>query len=241
METFLFVPRLTAERRQLAVRQMKAHIDDDPRFESFRLTVDHTLAAQAEAVTLERRWRTDRDDSLSNAERARIVDAKLDRAWTALHDLCVNALGAFEPGSGPEVAARTLIEQLFPRGPAAVTNLPYVDQHAALKSLVERSRTQLDLVRAVQTLSVGVFLDRIDDLNEVYGDSLGKQERISYDEVLIADRRGWLALTELVARILGAFPSTEGPDEAARRTLLGPLREQEAAMADHRHYAGEDG
>jgi len=234
IETFLTVPRMTAERRHIAVQRMKACIDDDPRYEAFRIDVDGVLAVHVEAITLSRRWVARREGRVTNAEIVRAVDAKLDRAWTALHDYLVNALSAFEPGSPHEAAARCLLDALFPRGPAAVTSLPYIDQHAALKALVERTRTERSLLKAVRTLAAGVLLDRIDELNESYGESLTRQERMSFEEVLEVDRSAWRALTSLVARILGAFPSSEEPDEAARGELLGPIRDQEAVFDSER-------
>lgn len=227
VETFLAVPRLTPERRLEAVRAMTATIGADTRFEALQEHVEGALQAHTEAVTLARRWATRRSDVAPDAEAVRLVDAKLDRAWTALHTLCVNALSAFEPGSDPEAAARCLLDALFPRGPAAVTTLPYIDQHAALSRLVDRTRTERSLIQAVQALSAGVLLDRIDELNQVYGESLTRQERISFDAVLVADRQAWRALTSLVARALGLFPAADEGDEAIRRELLGPLREQE--------------
>jgi hypothetical protein len=83
----------------------------------------------------------------------------------------------------------------------------------------------------VATLQLERWVARIEEVNARYGRALTRPERMSFKEVREANLVAWVGLVEVVARILGTFPTNEPAHVDARRTLLQPIADQEAEAA----------
>jgi hypothetical protein len=230
IQEFLHFPKLTPGRRRMALQRMKvvAASSGPPLLVT---AIDDAILLEDRALALAARWNKAGEDHAIHAEDARKLDALVDRGLSGFHDslqLAVRALG--EAQAGP---AQALLEVFFPKGPGALTNLPYVDQHALVTQMLERLAEPVHR-DAIATLHLQVWVERIREVNHRYGRALSRPERLTYEQVAAADRAGWMAMLSVIARVLGLHPTDSEPDLQGRRALLQPLTDQQEEMASLR-------
>lgn len=227
IDTFLVVPRLTAGRRQLALQRLAEQLEAQPALEALRPAVDEAIEAQRRVLELRAQRPRQQEEDRMHALQAVPLDAKLDRAVAALHGMVTQILRGFDPTDTDAAMASRIVEGVFPHGVASITQLPYVDQHAAVDHLVRTLRGDAELARAVTRLGLDSLVERIDALNVEYGQLITRGERITAQDLRDADREGWLAMCTVVAQVLGAVSGRTDDDEVLRGTLLRPILEQQ--------------
>lgn len=205
-----------------------------------KLAVDdgHTaLAAHCDAALVHDRgtfqkevvWSSDKT-ATQYAPEAKQVDMLMDVALGALRDsLDADARDA-APGDMLGEKAAKLLQLLFPNGLAAVTQLPFVEQLAAVQHIVQCLQSS-EWAPVVNDLGLGRRVARLIDLEKRYSAAIALTTKsISFGEVKEARTKGQEMLLQAVAMILGLFPSESAADQAGRVKLLGPILRQNEAI-----------
>jgi hypothetical protein len=241
---FLGLPKLTPGRRKKALERMRLTAARRG-LNDLMAAIDVALQIEEVALALAIRWTAASEDQAMHAGGARKLDAQLDRALSGLHDSLQLMVRAFD-GRQADMA-RTLLDSLFPKGPGAITRLPYVDQNAHVSALLTKMG-EMAHHDALTALNLQDWVARIRELNERYGRALTRPERLNHEHVVAADRAGWTSMLSVVARVLGTFPSDTDVDIQGRHDLLQPLTDQQdelnllrARRRGENLFAGEPG
>jgi hypothetical protein len=162
--------------------------------------VTDALHAQHAALALAEEARTARE-VVMHAQGARETDAKLDRLLASLRDALETIARTF---GGEEAAlAQRLLEELLPDGVAYFTSKPFVEQHAALRLLIEKLRAP-GTWEALRELQLERWVERLDALNATYGELLTQPDHKPREQLKAADTRGYVAMAQVVAWSAGA-------------------------------------
>lgn len=162
-----------------------------------RARVERGLAHEAATLQLEDRWLGNKGDT-EHGPGARALDAELDRALGALDENLASTAKAFGEDSPRGRAAGRARALLFPKGVQHVTHLPYVQQAAAVRALLERAETVPELAN-LDELGVAGIVERVRELNVAYDRALGSRgEGASFERVEAARKRGQTNLCEIV-------------------------------------------
>lgn len=173
----------------------------------------------------EAKWSNDKSAS-QYAPEAKQTDIVMDVALGALRDSLEADARDAAPGDALGEAAAKLLHILFPQGLAAVTNAPFVDQLAEVQRIIACLQSA-EWASVVNDLSLGRRLTRLVELEKRYASAIAlTTKNISFAEVKDARTKGQQLMLQVVAMILGLFPSDNGPDTAARAKLLGPILRQ---------------
>ncbi len=151
------------------------------------------------------------------------IDARVDGNWGQIHDLLTREAAGYGDTPDGELAAK-LLEQVFPKGLAAVTRIPYEEQVALNEYLVVLIREQFP--DAPAQLGFERPLRRIEQLLPGYRDSLSVVETITALEVGEAYAAMQVALLRVIAWIMAMVE-----DEAERAALMAPVRDQMKRLA----------
>ena len=169
---------------------------------------------------------------------AGVVDNLLDHAIVGFHGY-LDAQARIFIGQDRGKSGEVLRNAAFPRGPGAITRLPYAQQHAQVEAMLDRlDHSDLDPHLAALP-DVAELLERIRTLNAEYGRVLHDYPvRLTGDELRVFNARGQNFLAEVVAMILAHFAVVERvhPDAAAegREYLLEPILRQNQAIRQGR-------
>ena len=224
---FLDVPKLTPGRRRLALQRIREAIEGQRRLNKLLSEVDNAIAMQERTVALRAARPRSMDLSRMHAAEAGRLDAKLDRAVAALHGVLQSLVRAYESDEPHAMVAAQMLKRVFPGGVAPITQLPYVDQHAAVDQLLTSLRSDPELQEGVEALGLDNLVARIEDLNGEYGQHVTRREMVSAQDIRDADHDGWVALCKIVALIMGAVPGSTDEDDTLRATLMNPLLQQQ--------------
>lgn len=223
---FLSIPKLTAGRRRLSLQRLRDELAAIPSLSHLLPAVDKAIAAQEAAIALRARRPSSLEVSRMHAARAMTLDIEVDRAVSGLHGTLTSTVRALSPDDPAAVAAEHLLASVFVGGVAPITQLPFVDQHAAVDQLLKVLREDPDAVAAVALLTLQRWVDRIEALNAEYGEHVTQESPIRGQDIRDADRAGWVAFCEVMVQVLGAVPGSEEADEVLRGRLLGPVISQ---------------
>jgi hypothetical protein len=194
---------------------------------------DLVLAQAGTALDLEHAWAKAKTTVAGKRVKAPALDAQLDRTVSAIHSAAEGIISAL-PADSPLVKdALTLLSQAFPGGPGALTSLPYEDELAAVQTLDKRLTGTGDLAQVVERLQIRFLVDRLVELTGQFQEVLGVSttRELEYSQVVDARAATQEKLLQLFVRILGTYP-TERPEDVTRRTtLLAPILEQNARIA----------
>lgn len=182
--------------------------------------IDEALAHEAHTAALESAW------GVTQAEvetRPREIDPQIDRNL-----LLIDQILRHYADQGGEVGryAGALVAALFPHGVSHHIRLPYIDQLAAnerVLSTLEAAERQT----WVERLGLRMLVASLRELNEVFGHALRLREQeaaVTFADVRAARERGQALLLEIVARVLGRFPTAA--DAETRTALLQPIADQ---------------
>ena len=197
------------------------------------------LASQvAEAIkhdratrTLERRWSKQSSVSPGAGEAPRI-DALIDRTVSGLRDAAQAHAEGAEPGEAIIKVVNDFVEDLFPAGVPAVTQLAYVDELSAVEEVLEKLKGPH--AKTVKELGLERFVARLEALLPKDRAALeGPKSELSFGAVKAARAQGQDFLLQTVAMIVGAFPKSTSDHVAARTALLTPILRQNEAIRQY--------
>ncbi|MBI5495398.1 MAG: hypothetical protein HY904_10270 [Deltaproteobacteria bacterium] len=159
------------------------------------------------------------------------LDMAGDRILSALYDGAGAVVRANVPGT-PVAAARTLLEQIFPAGVAAISQKPLEEQWTETDIIVERFAGDLGPVMdALHFQPYAVELARI--AREVRALMRSTHNgMLTLKKLTDARQVGHQGMLETMARVIGLFPEETDEQTQRRAELLGPvLTQQEEVRA----------
>lgn len=160
------------------------------------------------------------------------LDALVDRTLTAIRDQAQNqTLGAL-PDDPIHGVVRSFLKEIFPSTVQDVTGLPFVEELAAVDNIVGKL-TSKAFAPAVKELGLERLVSRLVGLTDQYREALQAPapETLAFGQVRAARAEGQDLLLQTVAIVLGKFFHNTPEDGAARADLLGPILEQQKAVA----------
>jgi hypothetical protein len=135
-------------------------------------------------------------------------------------------------GEERAAAADRLRDELLPNGVAAITRLPYAEQHGQVSTLLGRAAAP-ELAADVAALpELPSLLTRLGTINDDYGTILSNvaARRPTSEELREAERRSQELLEATVALIIGQCALEQPENTADRDHLLEPIMQQNAAI-----------
>ncbi len=183
------------------------------------------LAHDRELLGLLRRYRN--QPTRLHAPGATPVDHELDRGLSALEMLLSAQAPLYGADSEQAQAAGRVRQAAFPLGVAAVTSLPFVEEHATVTDLLaELQEPESSLAADIAVLGLAPTFERMATLNARYGELLSQPpEQLSFDRLRAADAEGQRMLRKVVVAVLAGFPEDTSEHVEARSRLLRPILE----------------
>lgn len=220
---FIKLYHFTPGRRIHALRQVREIVVEHELADLLPAT-DEALTQEAYYAALRSAW------GLANAEAETLpseIDPKIDRTLLLMDQM----LGHYaDQGGETGRYARRLSASIFPDGVGQHIRLPHVDQHAAnaqVLVILEAAERQ----PWIERLGLRMLTASLRELNDAFGRAVRLREKtggVTYGEVRDANARCHEMLLEVVARILGRFPTpADGP---LRTELLKPIAYQNEAI-----------
>ncbi|MBH24281.1 MAG: hypothetical protein CMH57_07510 [Myxococcales bacterium] len=234
--------QFTPGRRIFALTKIR----DKAREEDWGALVE--LASEAiehdqKALHLHRRWqtlkvkakKTTHPQPESDQRGTREIDADLDSTLGGWHQALQGLLRSSRLPAELRVSAQTLKDELFPSGVKAITQQPYIDAIASVKSIVAQANDQLPdgvpLKSHVDRLGYGHFIQAIDALSDEL-DAVIKADSpdpdVVYKDVTSANSVGQELMLEVMAEIIAQTRK----EQARRGRFLAPILDQNQAIAE---------
>ena len=167
-------------------------------------------------------------------EGAATLDQRLDAAVAAPAAMCQTIIDAAARGASSPLAsaAQLLLKRCYPLGVRAITQLTYVDQVTAMRTLLAEAAEQ-EVAEAAAQLGVTHFFDIIAADIDTYEAVVKRQTHpITYRDVELTSDQAHEELCELIILILAATPGA--PNQPLRAELLDPIKIQTDAQRDQR-------
>jgi hypothetical protein len=163
------------------------------------------------------------------------LDSLVDYGVSGLSGYCEVQVRLYH-GQERASAAERVRHALLPEGVAAVTRLPYAEQHRRVAALLERAQSPALAADVALLPEMPALTERLRELNQRYGVSLAHTEDAPSREQIRAERaRCQDLLAATVGMILGHFAMLPPERQADRDYLLEPiLRQNDAIMAARR-------
>jgi len=160
------------------------------------------------------------------------ADALVDRTLTAIRDHAESQRAGAAPDDPIHATVAGFLKAIFPTIVQDVTMLPFVEELAAVDHIVGLLQGE-SLAPVVQELGLQRLVKRLVGLTEQYRAALQAPapETIAFGQVRAARAEGQERLLQTIAIILGKHFRNTPDDVAARAELLGPILEQNAAIA----------
>lgn len=161
------------------------------------------------------------------------LDGRIDKTLGLISDL-LEHYGKDTNASVVDKANR-LNQILFPQGLEHHIHLPYAEQHEANAHVVTVLEDP-EHREWIDTQGLRSLANRLRRLNASFGALLHNtddRQPVSLEEMRTERKQGHELLLEVVARIVGRFPSAEDGD--TRGELLQPILEQESAVLTSRN------
>lgn len=158
------------------------------------------------------------------------IDALFDHVLVGFHDHLFAQSRIFL-GEPRGASAAALRQAVFPDGPGAITQLPYVQQHAQAEAMLAHLDGP-ELVTHVAALpELPPMITRVREISARYGAALPPHAQVPSTETIRAARaRGHELMCEIVAMILAHFATVDPVDPEGRAYLLEPIMSQNEAM-----------
>lgn len=173
------------------------------------------------ARRLEYDWEKQKERDPLRREGTVELDNKID---TTLNHLVQVVEGYANVETNTELTglADEVIEELFPTGIFHITSKPFDEQHTTVNELLGRLRTGYQ--EHVQKLNLTPIVDRLDELNEEFGERLTpREDAIEYDQVEAATVEAREAFYRLVGHVIGEY----GGDMETFNEIMAPVAEQQ--------------
>jgi hypothetical protein len=163
------------------------------------------------------------------------LDVELDRSLVAFRNAAQAVIDngpEDESDDGPQ-RAHSLLDAVFPRGVTAITQATHVDELSLVEGLL--ATIKQDHADTVAELGLDRYVKRVAKLAPQFKAALKEKPPVDVDssQVRAARDRMQEMLLEVVAMIAGRFPRRTDEDIAARRALLGPILQQNAAVGQY--------
>lgn len=160
------------------------------------------------------------------------LDALVDRTLTAIRDQAQNQTLGAAPDDPIFGMVGSFLKEIFPSNVQDVTGLPFVEELAAVENIVDKL-TGKALAPAVKELGLERLVNRLVGLTDQYRAALQAPapETLAFGQVRAARAEGQDLLLQTVAIVLGKFFRNTPEDAEARAELLGPILEQQRAIA----------
>jgi hypothetical protein len=128
-------------------------------------------------------------------------------------------------------SAERLRDALLPNGIAAITRLPYAEQHGQVGALLARAADAALAAHVAALPEMASLLQRLGVFNDRYGAILSQvAPRPTRDELREAERRCQEILEATAALIIGHYALHEPDNRASRDHLLEPILQQNEAI-----------
>jgi hypothetical protein len=158
---------------------------------------------------------------------AMTLDAQVDRALTGIESFLDAQIRVYGEDSARGVDAAFVCKELFPSGAAAITARPFVLEHEAILSLLERSREGALAEAVARIPELPAMLAQLAELDRQYGAALQAydRDRPAYETIKVAQAHGHELMARVVAVILARHALA--PDRTDERDhLLEPILRQ---------------
>ncbi len=190
------------------------------------------LKLQQGAVQKRYAWKQEKKLEPLRRNGTQELDNQIDGAISSLVD-AVQAFTTLPEGTEKHRLAEEFLDGLFPEGVYPITSSKFTEQHADVAHLVEMMRG--DYAEHVDRLGLRDLVDRIDSLNEEFGERLEPdKEGVTYDEVQAAITDAEEAFHELVAMVVGEWAT----DLETINDILEPVFEIEKRTRRHMKRRG---
>jgi hypothetical protein len=221
---------LSTGRRTFVLQQMKP-IAAELEQKSLVTMINRALEHETKTLKLEAKWEA--SGYASDPQKVKKVDAKVDRALSALRDSALAASQAAEQGDPIQATAQELIGQIFPGGVQAVSSTPYVEELAAVDTMVMQLRGPL--ARHVEDLGLERFVKRLAELAKEYREAQEEKRgnEVNFGDVRAARALGQELLLQAVAVVLGTFYGSGAEHTRVRSMLMTPMMEQQEAVRQY--------
>lgn len=160
------------------------------------------------------------------------LDPIVDRTLVAIRDHAETQRAGAPEDDPIHLTVSKFLKTLFPTGVQDVTSLAFVLELAAVDDILAKLRSK-ELTPVVEELGLTRLVNRLADVNEQYRAALHapEPETLAFGDVRAARVQGQERLLQTVAIVLGKHYKLTPEDIAAREDLLGPILEQNAAIA----------
>jgi len=183
---------------------------------------------------LEIRWKGSRGARIHGAE-AKLVDADMDRALTALDSFLGSALQAWGAESPQGKAAARAREGLFPHGVVHMIRLPYMREQVQVAELLERADGDPKVSAALRELKGGDFVERVREVHARYVEVLRNDHAPRFEQIEEARRACHERFCAIVCLVAGRWGSAD-PESAEGQALARALEEVLRQNRTLRHW-----
>ncbi len=188
---------------------------------------EKTKAKQERAQQLQYDWEKQKRDESMRGEGARRLDDQIDTTLSSIAQTAEGLAGA-DVVSKPSRLAGELLGDLFPNGVYHITSKTFDDQYTTVNALLERLNG--DYSEHVKTLNLEPMVERLENLNEGFGEKLDMSSReVEYSEVEAAHREAEEAFHRLIARVMCAHSD----DMERFNRIMEPVAEQTERAQRH--------
>lgn len=222
------VARLTSGRRIMALLEMRP-ISEELGNTPLTARIDEALAHDRYTRYLDSMWSHHGRNNLYNP-RVPEIDSRADITITGTRDMALAQSRGRPAGDARAALATRFLKEAFPKGAAAITALPYVDQVAAMEELMERLRGPLAPV--VAELGLSAQVDYLGEITVEYRTAVREAgQAVTFDKVREAREHGQELFTAVIALVITTYYNPkDSAHVAARDRLLAPVMAQDKAI-----------
>jgi hypothetical protein len=189
------------------------------------------MAADQVARTIEAELQLGAARTSQFTEEAGELDNLVDFGISGLWGYCEVQVRLFH-GQERAHAAGRVRRALLPDGVAAVTRLPYTEQHQRVNAIVERAQSPGLAADVALLPDMPALIGRLSELNQRYGVALAHTDDAPSREQIRAERaRCQDLLAATLGLILGHFAMLPPESQVDRDYLLAPILTQNDAIA----------
>ena len=231
LSTLLPLYSFSTGRRLFAFRQLHALILTPAyTFPTLETHLAAALAHDTQTRDLERRYATTPAPAPNGISEAKRVDILVDRTLSAIRDAAVAQATGADPGDPIIATSEKFVRSIFPKGVNDMTSLAFIDELAAVESIVKAF--QGELAPIVTELGLTRLAKRLTKLAGEYHAVLNAPdpEVVRFGEIRAARAQGQQHLLQAVAQILGKHWRDTPEDVSARAALMAPILKQNEAI-----------
>ncbi len=189
------------------------------------------LDHESKTLKLEAKWEASGYDS--DPQRVKKVDAKVDRTLTAIRDAAYAQSMASEMDDPLYATVHEFLGELFPAGVHAVSSMAYVEELAAVDTIVKQMKGPF--ARHVKDLGLERLAGRLAELAKEYREVQEEKPAgdATYGDVRAARAQGQKYLLQAVAVVVGTYFNETAEHVRLRTALLTPVLVQQEAVRQY--------